>query len=59
VGDLARRGEVIERQLGALIAGVELRRAQIDRVGPIGHGGADGINAPGGSQQFRYCEGHA
>jgi hypothetical protein len=48
-----RRVEVVERELGAVIARIEAARAQVDGVRPVGDGCPHGVERPGGGQEFR------
>ncbi len=43
VGDAASLGELVERQLRAFVARVEPRRAEVDGIRSVGHGGANGV----------------
>ena len=56
VRDLAGGGEFIEGELGALVAGVEARRAEVDRIGPVGDGGPHGVEASGRGEEFGGAE---
>ena len=53
VRDAARLLELVERELRALVARVELLDAQVHGVGAVGDGGADGVEGAGGAQEFR------
>ena len=43
VGDAAGLGQLVERELRAFVARVEPRRAEVDGIGSVGHGGANGV----------------
>ena len=53
MGDGARLGELIQGELGALVAGVVHRRAEGDRVGAIGDGGTDRVECAGRGEELR------
>jgi hypothetical protein len=48
----ARLLQLVEGELGPLVTGVEAGGAQIDGVGPVGHGGANGIQGAGGREKL-------
>lgn len=50
--DAARFAKLLERELRAVVAGVEARRAHVDGVGAIGDGGADGVQGTSGGEQL-------
>ena len=52
VRDAARLAELVEGELRALVARVEARRAQVDRVGAVRDGGADGVERAGGCEEL-------
>jgi hypothetical protein len=52
VRDGARLLELVERELGAVVPRVELRRPEVDRVGAVGHGGADRLERAGRGEEF-------
>ena len=45
--------ELGQGDLGAVVAGVEPLGPQVDGVGAVGDGGADGIERAGGGKEFR------
>jgi hypothetical protein len=52
VGESTSLVEIVEGQLGVVVAGVELLDAEVDRVGPVGEGGTDGVKATCGGEQL-------
>src|SRR5690348_8132069 len=44
--------EVIQSQLRAFVPGIELFHAEVDRVGAVAEGGTNGVETPGGGEQF-------
>jgi hypothetical protein len=44
--------QIVQRELRAVVAGVELLDAEVDGVGSVGEGGADGIETTGGSKKL-------
>ena len=53
VGDGACLGELVQGELGALVAGVVHRRAEVDRVGAIGDRSTDRVECAGRGEEFR------
>ena len=51
-------GEFGEREVGGPVAGVELVEAEIDGIGAVGHGGAEGVPISGGGEEFEARGGH-
>ena len=45
-------GQLFQREIGGAMAGVEVRQAEIDRVGPVGDRGAQRLPVAGGGQQL-------
>ena len=52
MGDETGLLELVQRELSALIAGVELLDTQVDGVGSVRDGGADGVEGAGGGEEF-------
>ena len=52
VRDAAGLAELVERELRAFVARVEPRGAEVDGVGAVGDGGANGVERAGGSEQL-------
>ena len=48
----ARLVELVERELGALVARVEAFDAHVDGIRAVGDGGANGVEGTGGSEEF-------
>jgi len=58
VEEVDGRGQAGQRNVRRAAPGVEIVRAEIHRVGPVGHGGAEsGLVAGGGKQLGRRCVG--
>src|SRR5258705_13341848 len=45
--------QVIQGQLRPLVPGIELVHAEVDGIGAVAERGANGVEAPGGSEEFR------
>src|SRR5205823_5830054 len=43
----------VAAEVGGAMAGVKLRQAEVDRVGPVGDGGPQAVPVAGGGQEFR------
>ena len=52
MGDAAGLAELLEGELGAFVAGVELGGAEVDRVRTVGDGGAHGLERAGGCEKL-------
>jgi hypothetical protein len=52
VGDEAGLFELVERELRALIAGVELLDTEVNGVGSVRDGGADGVEGAGWGEEL-------
>ena len=52
VGEATGLGELVERELGAFVPGIELCRAEIDGVGAVGERGTNGVERSGGGKEL-------
>src|SRR6266566_2112506 len=58
VRQAARLLQVIQGQLRPLVPGIEPVHAEVDRIGAVAERGTNGVEAPGGSEEFRDGAGH-
>ena len=57
VRERARLLELVERELRAFVARVEPLGAEVDGVGAVGDGGADGVERAGRGEELGDCDG--